>query len=577
MKTRMLILAAAAAWLLAALQGCGSSAAAPAATLSGPDVRVENTLPANNRTGVAQNTRISITFSEEMDPGSVNTTTFTLTEAGDGPVAGTVHTAGKMLVFEPAQPLKPFTVYSVTATTGLRCVDSGESMQNDYSWTFVTGANMDATPPLVADDAFGVQVKDGVYLPVIVAFFSEPMDPGTVSADSVLVTDPDGNAVSVQVQYIGVSALIYPTVPLAPLSTYTATVTTGVTDLAGNHMKQARSWAVHTPNLATLTGKSTPSVVTTTPADDSTNVLLGTEIIATFSEALDPTSLSASTFQVVRADGMPVTGTLTYTGLTATFVPDYPLAPNASYMVTVTTGATSLDGVPFDHDYEWMFTTGSDITGTPPVVDFAVPLLQDTNVALNAAIVADFDEPMDPVTINTGTFTLTDEMGEPVPGMVTYTGTTAVFTPDLVLLPGTTYTARITTGATDANGEAMANDYVWTFTTGDTNAGDTPQVLFTDPAVNDADISPYKKISVAFNEVMDPATLNTGTITVVDADGNPVTGTVSYMAYAAVFTPSAPLAPGETYTVTVSGSVKDLEGIPMGADYSFVFFTAVPM
>jgi hypothetical protein len=49
------------------------------------------------------------------------------------------------------------------------------------------------------------------------------------------------------------------------------------------------------------------------------------------------------------------------------------------------------------------------------------------------------------------------------------------------------------------------------------------------------------------------------------------------MAFAVTFTPTTMLDMGGTYTVTVSGDVKNLEGVPMGSDYSWTFFTEVLM
>jgi hypothetical protein len=54
-------------------------------------------------------------------------------------------------------------------------------------------------------------------------------------------------------------------------------------------------------------------------------------------------------------------------------------------------------------------------------------------------------------------------------GTVTYSGTTATFTPSSNLNSNTTYTATITTGAKNLAGVAIANNYVWTFNTNTTN------------------------------------------------------------------------------------------------------------
>ena len=58
-------------------------------------------------------------------------------------------------------------------------------------------------------------------------------------------------------------------------------------------------------------------------------------------------------------------------------------------------------------------------------------------------------------------------------GTVTYAGTGAIFAPASDLTASTVYTATITTGAKDLAGNALASDYVWSFTTG---AAYRPQV-----------------------------------------------------------------------------------------------------
>jgi len=77
---------------------------------------------------------------------------------------------------------------------------------------------------------------------------------------------------------------------------------------------------------------------------------------------------------------------------------------------------------------------------------------------------------MDPLTITTATFTLVQTVsGVSSNGNVTYSGTTATFTPPTNLSPGTRYTATITIEAKDLAGNALVSGLVpnpWTFTTG---------------------------------------------------------------------------------------------------------------
>lgn len=107
-----------------------------------------------------------------------------------------------------------------------------------------------------------------------------------------------------------------------------------------------------------------------------------------------------------------------------------------------------------------------EIVGLCPIVVSTDPMDKAIDVVLNKVISATFNTSMDPKSINNTTFTI--KQGTTViAGTVAPTalGTTFTFTPTVALLPFTTYTGTITTGATDTLRTAMLNDYVWTFTT----------------------------------------------------------------------------------------------------------------
>ena len=97
------------------------------------------------------------------------------------------------------------------------------------------------------------------------------------------------------------------------------------------------------------------------------------------------------------------------------------------------------------------------------------PLQNVTGVPRNQVIAFTFSEAMDPSTINASTFTL-KQGSNVVPGVVTYSGTTATFTPTNVLAASTVYTATMTTGAKTMAGNSLAANTVWSFTTGGTTS-----------------------------------------------------------------------------------------------------------
>jgi hypothetical protein len=100
-----------------------------------------------------------------------------------------------------------------------------------------------------------------------------------------------------------------------------------------------------------------------------------------------------------------------------------------------------------------------------PTVSSTGPANNATGVAVDNAIDAVFSEVMDASTLTTATFTL-NQGATSVPGFVSYSGTTATFTPSSALFHGVPYTATITADVKDLAGNALANNHTWTFTTG---------------------------------------------------------------------------------------------------------------
>ena len=111
----------------------------------------------------------------------------------------------------------------------------------------------------------------------------------------------------------------------------------------------------------------------------------------------------------------------------------------------------------------------SDNPNGNPTITKTDPSSNVTGVVRNKEITFTFSEVMDSSTINDSTFTL-KQGGINIAGTVTYSGTTAKFTPSVLLAAATTYTATITTGAKNLAGKGLSNNVVWSFTTGGSTA-----------------------------------------------------------------------------------------------------------
>jgi hypothetical protein len=162
-----------------------------------------------------------------------------------------------------------------------------------------------------------------------------------------------------------------------------------------------------------------------------------------------------------------------------------------------------------------------------------------------------------------------------VTGTVTYDiiTRTATFTPDLELDSNALYTATLNTLAEDPGGLALVADHVWTFTT--ETVAYPPEVVSTTPLDAAIDVSVNTRPTATFTVDMDPTTVTDATFTVWDGT-IPVLGTVTYDAasYTATFTPDQALDLSTLYTVTMSATVEDLVGTPMGVDHVWEITTA---
>ncbi len=261
---------------------------------------------------------------------------------------------------------------------------------------------------------------------------------------------------------------------------------------AGIALANNFSWTF-TTGLANDTTR--PGVVLTVPATTNpgttTGVAANTAITATFTEDMSPATINAASFTVTCPAPCTVpTGTVSYAvgSRSAVFTPSSALAAGTIYTFTITAAATDLAGnalagnqasLPAASNYVWTFMTAGPAAPANVSVLSTNPTAGGTGVCGNAAINATFSVPsgmrMDPTTITTATFTVVGP--PPVPVSIAAasvvldaaTGRIATFTPLGALIAGTTYTARIKSGAAGVKdlsipANSLASDYTWIFT-----------------------------------------------------------------------------------------------------------------
>jgi hypothetical protein len=372
-----------AALLVFFIAGCGQETV----TIPG----VVSVTPAQGATGVAITTTVTATFNMAMSPATINAGTFTVAGPG-GAITGAVTYSGLTATFTPSPSLAYGTTYTATITTGA-ATPGGAELVSDYVWTFTTAAAPLPPAPTVtstnpANAATGVPLNQ-----VVIATFSEPMAPDTIiGANFALTVTTGGAAVSGSVSYVETAGNAYelvfqlsPDEFLQPSTMYTATISTGVTDVAGTPLNGGIACGSASANgncvwqfttTAVGTNNTQPMLVYTYPVNGALDVCVSPAISATFSQAMNPATFTTTTFALysgTSASGTPIAGTYSQdtTGTIETFTPTNPLTAGDSYTATVTDGATNMAGIGLlvnatgPPPNPWTFTLGTSACPSP--------------------------------------------------------------------------------------------------------------------------------------------------------------------------------------------------------------------
>lgn len=302
---------------------------------------VASTIPAANAVNVPVGQTISATFNEEMDPSSINSTTFTV--VGTAPVAGTVTYAGTTASFNPTLPLDENTTYTARITTKAKDL-MGNFLQVEYVWAFSTGAIL--RPVVITTDPIDNAVAV-MFDKTISATFNMAMNPSTLNATTFKVNQ-GLTPVAGTISYTGTTVSFMPTNPLLANRIYTVTITKDAKNSLDTAMAADYTWTFTTDVVPTVTG--------TDPNNNAVGVALNQTVTADFSTIMDAATINTSTF-TLRQGTTVIPGTVSYSGTTASFNPTNSLALGMVYTAAITNGAKNAAGTPLASDYVWQFTT----------------------------------------------------------------------------------------------------------------------------------------------------------------------------------------------------------------------------
>jgi hypothetical protein len=199
------------------------------------------------------------------------------------------------------------------------------------------------------------------------------------------------------------------------------------------------------------------TIISTVPDNDAPSVAINSKIVTYFSESIDISEMKISNFTVIGENESPLTGTINVDNFSksVSFKPISSFSSAKKYTATIKTET---------NDKVWSFTSSSQKDETFPNLT-SYPSAGEIGFPVNRSISANFDEPLDPSTVNSESLEL--KVGdEIVPGVVSYANNSISFQPSSHFMENTQYQATLNAGITDLSDNAITFDFVWTFTTG---------------------------------------------------------------------------------------------------------------
>ena len=437
---------------------------------------------------------------------------------------------------------------------------------------------VDVTGPIVSSffpalNATGVST--GV-VPFIT--FNEILKASTVNSSNVQLWELGGGQIPATVSLVegGTQVNVTPSSALDFITSYYFVVTTGVQDEVGNALTTP---LVDDSDSVFTTAENTadidePEVAGMNPAANSTGASLGVSPIVMFDEPLDPTTISSSSIQLwTGATPIDATVSLAEGGTQAVIDPVSPLEYSTDYYIVVTTDVKDLAGNALVDDWTVGEATDHDFTTENSPEDTDGPVISDIQVSSIGPTSATVTWTTDELSSSQVEYGQTSSYGN----MTVLADIAPFVTVHTVLLSGladlTNYHFRVISEDAETN-SSTSGDNTFATTNGDTTS---PEVLWTDPDDEDTNVSIDVVPTVTFDEALDPTTVSSDTVMLVDEDDNEVPATVSLVegGTKVVITPTSPLNYDEDYYIVVTGDIKDLAGNEYGIieEYELAEFT----
>ncbi len=519
--------------------------------------------PANAQTGVPLNAQITAVMSNNVDPTTVTSSSITVAPSGGSALAGTVTLAsdGVTLTFAPAATLSPSTVYKVSVGGFADIEGNGVTA---FTSTFTTGITaygsgtftLQSTTPL--NGATNVSVTSPVTFTLSNLINAASVNPQTVE---VCFHACGGEYVAGNFQVSGNTVTFTPFTAY-PANTVIGMYVYGLKDEAGN-AAYAGAGTFTTAN----TVDTTPPKVTISPANGTTNVGLNAQIVLTFSESINPTTITPNTLALFNGD-TPLGYSYTISADNRTVVLNYALPAGATITVAATNLITDFSG-------NALANTTSQFATTPPVSNSAPSVISmrpgngATNVAASTVITLFASAPMNAGTL-TGALHIAQN-GAIVSGTATVggNGQSIEFTPSSALNAGATVQVFLDSTAQDIYGNYLSS-FSGQFTVAGSPTNTAAAVQAVNPFPNATNVPLNTVIQIAYNQPLLAGSINSTNVVLYEySTGKYLTPTLSLSANGQVINikPTSNLIAASQYYAYISygGSVTNADGVAVRA------------
>ncbi len=350
------------------------------------------------------------------------------------------------LVFTPDRPLRRATAYTLTIGTGATSA-AGQPLAEPFTLRVNTVGYLEVAQVLPALHATDIATDS-----VITVIFNRPVVP-LVTAEEMdtlpnpLVIEPATDGAG---EWLNTSIYLFRPDRLQGGTTYTVTVSAGLTDVTGGILEGDFAWSFDTVQ---------PLVLSVSPRNNATGVALESPITVRFNQAMDRASVEEAFILAEQSKGR-VSGAFEWAEDSAsfTFQPDDMLELGGFYTARVNAKtARAINGTtPLSDSYAWHFIAVETphITSTTPCNDCTADPWGGFSIK--------FATPMDRTT-------LTDRIiidPAPAAGYDTYySDYDNRLNLSFPLEPSTAYTVTLQPGMADVYGNTIAREMVVRFNT----------------------------------------------------------------------------------------------------------------